>query len=160
MNGRWRRYAALLSLLITAWLLWSGIYTPLLLGLGALSCVLSLYLAHRVGFFDEAFSLQVIPRLPRYWGWLLLEITKSSFDVARIILRRHPPISPTVVEFEAAPRGPVGQAILGNSITLTPGTLTLDVYKGRLRVHCLTQAGAKAVLSGEFNSRAAALTED
>ena len=160
MNRRWLRIVALLFLLPTAWLLWSGIYTPLLLGLGALSCVLSLYLAHRVGFFDEAFSLHVIPRLPRYWGWLLLEITKSSFDVACIILRRQPPISPTVVEFEAAPPGPVGQAILGNSITLTPGTLTLDIYESRLRVHCLTQAGAEALLSGEFNSRAAALTED
>ena len=160
MNGRWLRFAALLSLLIIAWILWSGIYTPLLLGLGAVSCVLSCYLAQRIGFFDEVFSLQVIPRLPRYWGWLLLEITKSSFDVACLILRRQPPISPTVVEFEAAPRGPVGQAILGNSITLTPGTLTLDIYEGRLRVHCLTQAGAEALLSGEFNSRAATLTED
>ncbi len=160
MNGGWLRIAALLSLLVIAWILWSGIYTPLLLGLGALSCVLSLYLAHRIGFFDEVFSLQVIPRLPRYWSWLLLEITKSSFDVARIILCRQPPISPTVVEFEAAPPGPVGQAILGNSITLTPGTLTLDIYEGRLRVHCLTQAGANALLSGEFNRRAAALTED
>lgn len=160
MNRRWLRYAALLSLLITAWLLWSGIYTPLLLGLGALSCALSLYLAHRIGFFDEVFPLQVIPRLPRYWGWLLLEIAKSSFEVARIILSRHPPISPTVIEFEAAPRGSVGQVILGSSITLTPGTLTLDVSEGRIRVHCLTQAGAEALLSGEFNSRAAALTED
>jgi multicomponent Na+:H+ antiporter subunit E len=160
MNRPWPRYAALLLLLITAWVLWSGIYTPLLLGLGVLSCVLSLYLAHRVGFFDEAFSLRVIPQLPRYWGWLLLEIIKSSFDVARIILCRHPPISPTVVEFDAMPQGPVGQAILGNSITLTPGTLTLDVKNGRLRVHCLTQAGADALMSGEFNRRAAALTKD
>jgi len=160
MNGGWLRIAALLSLLVIAWILWSGIYTPLLLGLGALSCALSLYLAQRIGFFEEVFSLQVIPRLPRYWSWLLLEITKSSFDVARIILCRQPPISPTVVEFEAAPPGPVGQAILGNSITLTPGTLTLDIYEGRLRVHCLTQAGANALLSGEFNRRAAALTED
>lgn len=160
MNGGWLRIAALLSLLVIAWIMWSGIYTPLLLGLGALSCALSLYLAQRIGFFEEVFSLQVIPRLPRYWSWLLLEITKSSFDVARIILCRQPPISPTVVEFEAAPPGPVGQAILGNSITLTPGTLTLDIYEGRLRVHCLTQAGANALLSGEFNRRAAALTED
>ena len=160
MNGRWLRYSALLSLLITAWVLWSGIYTPLLLGLGSLSCVLSLYLARRIGFFDEVFSLLVIPHLPRYWGWLLIEITRSSLDVARIILSRQPPISPTVVEFDAAPRGPVGQAILGNSITLTPGTLTLDVHNGRLRVHCLTQSGAEALLSGEFNSRAAALTQD
>lgn len=154
------RFGALLFLLITAWLLWSGLYTSLLLGLGTLSCTLSLYLAHRVGYFDEVFSLQVIPRLPRYWAWLLVEIAKSSLDVTRIILHRNPPISPTVVEIEAAPRGPVGQAILGNSITLTPGTLTLDVHDGRITVHCLTQTGAQALESGEFNSRAAALTED
>ncbi len=160
MNKRWLRFGALLSLLVIAWLLWSGLYTPLLLGLGALSCILSLYLAHRIGFFNEVFSLQVIPRLPRYWGWLLLEIAKSSFEVTRIILHRKPPISPTVVEFDAAPQGPVGQAILGNSITLTPGTLTLDVHNGRLRVHCLTQKGADALLSGEFNRRAGALTKD
>jgi len=160
MNRRRHRFTALLLLLITAWLLWSGIYTPLLLGLGALSCALSLYLAHRIGFFDEVFSLQVIPRLPRYWAWLLPEIVKSSLDVARIILHRQLPISPTVVEFEAAPPGPVGQAILGNSITLTPGTVTLDVHNGRLRVHCLTREGADALLSGKFNGRAAALTED
>lgn len=160
MNRRWPRFSALLFLLITAWLLWSGLYTTLLLGLGALSCILSLYLAHRIGFFDEVFSLQVIPRLPRYWGWLLLEIARSSLEVTRIILHRKPPISPTVVEFEAAPRGPVGQAILGNSITLTPGTLTLDVHNGRLKVHCLTREGADALLSGEFNRHAGALTED
>ncbi len=151
---------ALLLVLATAWLLWSGIYTPLLLGLGALSCLLSLYLAHRIGFFDELFSLQVIPRLPRYWAWLLTEIVKSSFDVARIILHRQLPISPTVIEFESDPNGPVGQVILGNSITLSPGTVTLDVHDGRLRVHCLTRAGADALLSGEFNRRAAELTRN
>ena len=84
MNRPWLRFTALLSLLITVWVLWSGIYTPLLLGCGALFCVLSLYLAYRVGFFNEVFSLPVIPQLPRYWGWLLLEKTKSSLDAARI----------------------------------------------------------------------------
>ena len=160
MNERHFRIIALLFLLITAWLLWSGIYTPLLLGLGAVSSGISLYLAYRIGFFEEIFSLQVIPRLPRYWGWLLPEIVKSSIDVARIILHRQLPISPTVVEFDAAPNGPVGQAILGNSITLSPGTVTLDVHDGRLRVHCLTREGADALLSGEFNRRAAQLTKD
>ena len=86
MKRRWLRFSALLFLLVTAWLLWFGLYTTLLLGIGALSCILSLYLAHRVGFSNEVFSFQVIPQLPRYWGWLLLENTKSSLDVARIIL--------------------------------------------------------------------------
>lgn len=160
MNERRLRFAALLFLLITAWLLWSGIYTPLLLGLGAVSSGVSLYLAYRIDFFQDTFSLQVIPRLPRYWAWLLPEVVKSSIDVSRIILDRRLPISPVIVEFEAAPKGPVGQAILGNSITLSPGTVTLDVHDGRLRVHCLTREGADALLSGEFNRRAAQLTKD
>ena len=155
------RSAGLLVVLAIIWLLWSGIYSPLLIGLGLVSCTLSVHLAKRVGFFDrDVFSLHVMHRLPGYWLWLLGEIVKSSLDVARII--RHPrlPISPIVVEFESAPRGPVGQAILGNSITLTPGTLTLDIHDGRMRVHCLTQAGSEALLAGEFNRRAARLTED
>jgi len=140
------------------WLLWSGIYKPLVLGLGFLSCTLSVYLAHRLGFFKEVMPLHVIPLLPRYWGWLLVEIVKSSFMVARIILSPKLPISPTVVEFEAAPKGPIGQIILGNTITTSPGTVTLDVRNGRLRVHCLTRDIADELLSGQTNRRAAELT--
>ena len=106
------------------------------------------------------YSLHLGPRLPRYWAWLFLEITKSSFEVARVILKRELPISPAVVELPAAPMGPVGQAILGNSITLTPGTVTLDIAKGRLLVHCLTQQGADDLMSGELYRRAVALTCD
>jgi len=149
----------LMLVLIFAWLLWSGIYTPLLLSLGLGSCILTLYFAYRIHYFDrDVFSLHVIPRLPRYWGWLLVEIVKSSLTVARIILQRHMPISPTVVEFEADSTDAVSQVILGNSITLTPGAVTLDVHGGKLLVHCLTEDGAESLLAGEFNKRAAALT--
>jgi multicomponent Na+:H+ antiporter subunit E len=88
----------------------------------------------------------------------LIEIIKSSFDVAKIVLSPKLPISPTLIEFDAQPQGPIGQAILGNSITLSPGTVTLDVHDGRLQVHCLTREGAQALLSGDANRRAAALT--
>lgn len=82
------------------WVLWSGFYTPLILSLGAASCLVTLYVAHRIGFFrQEIFSLHIIPRLPGYWSWLLVEIAKSSLDVARIVLKRRLEISPTVVEF-------------------------------------------------------------
>lgn len=161
MTGRSRRAVALLLVLAVAWLLWSGLYKPLLLGLGVLSCLLSLYLANRMGSLDRSvFSLHLWPRLPGYWAWLLKEIATSSLSVARIVLDRQLPISPTVVEFDAAPTGPVGQAILGNAITLTPGTVTLDVHEGRLKVHCLTRAGADELLAGEMSRRAAALTDD
>jgi len=144
--------------LVAEWLIWSGIFKPLLLGLGAFSCVLSVYLAHRTGFFREVSGLHLTPRLPFYWASLAIEIVKSSIDVARIIVNPKLPISPTVIEMEAEPQGPVGQAILGNAITLSPGTITLDILDGRLQVHCLTHEGAQGLLSGDANHRAAALT--
>lgn len=149
----------LICVLMVAWLLWSGIYTPLLLALGLGSCILTLLYAHRVRYFDgDVFSLHLMPRLPRYWGWLMIEIVKSSVSVARIIIQRHMPINSTVVEIEAESPDAISQVILGNSITLTPGAVTLDVYDGKLLVHCLTADGAESLLSGEFSRRAAALT--
>ena len=65
--------------LAAAWLLWSGIYTPLLLGLGALSCLLTLYVRHRMGYVaTDALSLRFGIRLLRYWPWLAREVVKST----------------------------------------------------------------------------------
>ncbi|MDG1287720.1 MAG: Na+/H+ antiporter subunit E [Rickettsiales bacterium] len=145
----------LLILLAVSWLLWSGIYKPLLLGLGAFSCVLVLIVASRIGFFDKGvFSLHLGPRLPRYWIWLLKEIVISSLDVSRIVLSPSLPISPTVVKLKDTPDDPVGQAILGNAITLTPGTVTMDIVEGQMKVHCLTKDAAAAILAGEMSRRA------
>jgi multicomponent Na+:H+ antiporter subunit E len=151
--------AVLLLLLILAisWLLWSGLYKPMVLGLGAFSCALSAYMAHRMGFFRHQAVISLLPRLPAYWWWLLREIFASSLEVARVILQPSLPISPTVVTLQAKPESPVGQAILGNSITLSPGTFTLDIHEGQLLVHCLTREGARALQDGETNRRAAQL---
>ena len=94
-----------------------------------------------------------MPRLPGYWLWLLVEIVKSSIEVARLILKPSLPISPTVVELDAATDSEVGQVIFANSITLSPGTVTLDVDEGRTVVHCLTQEGAAALQNGEAQRR-------
>ena len=154
------RGMSLLVVLMLAWLLWSGIYKPILLFLGAFSCGLCLYLAHRTGFFKNVTGLHLLPRLPGYWWWLSKEIVKSSFEVARIVLSPKLEISPTVIQLDAEPEGPIGQVILGNAITLSPGTVTLDVYQGKLLVHCLTRKGADELRSGDTNSRTAALTTE
>ena len=151
---------ALGLILAAAWLLWSGLYKPLLLGLGALSVALSLWLAHRIGTFEETSPFAVVLRLPRLWGWLFIEIVKSSIDVARIVLDPRLPISPTVVEFKTSCKGPIGQAILGNSITLSPGTVTLDVHEDHVKVHCLTVEGARDIEGGELDRRVSAVTEE
>ncbi|MEP0202224.1 MAG: Na+/H+ antiporter subunit E [Halioglobus sp.] len=151
----------LLTLLLwfTAWLLWSGMFKPLLIGLGVVSCLLVLVLSRRMGFFkQEVFSLHLTWRLLPFWGWLGKELIIANLQVARVVLSRHMPISPTVIRLQALSSDPVGQAILGNSITLTPGTVTVDDHEGELLVHCLTQEGADALIEGDMNRRVAAVS--
>ena len=154
------RMLALLIPLAAAWLLWSGIYKPLLLGLGLFSCVLTIYIKHRMEYFQtEVFALQFGRRLIGYWLWLAKEVIKSSLDVARIIVSPSLPISPQVLTVKASSENPVDQATLANSITLTPGTLALDVHKGEITVHALTRAGADELRKNEMDQRILALRE-
>ncbi len=149
-----RPMLVLLLSLIAAWLLWSGLYKPLLLVLGAASCVLCFWLVRRMGYFDDRlFALRISLRLLRYWWWLGGQIVRSSLDVTRIVLDPKLPISPRIVDREAESPHPFDQVVLGNSITLTPGTLTIDVYRGVLKVHALTEDGAREILAGEMKRR-------
>ena len=155
------RILTLLVSLIAAWLLWSGLYKPLLLGLGAFSCFLVVYLSHRMGLTAaRVFTLGLLPRMLGFWGWLLKEIIKSNIEVARVILDPRLRMQPQIVEIDAESSLETGQAILGNSITLTPGTVTLDVYEGRLTVHCLTESSAESLRSGEMVRRVNAVMGD
>ncbi|MEJ2515816.1 MAG: Na+/H+ antiporter subunit E [Gammaproteobacteria bacterium] len=148
------RAAALAAVLATAWLLWSGLYKPLLLGLGAFSCALVVYASLRMRLLDySVFSARFGWRLLGYWGWLGKEVARSTMQVTRAVLSPSLPISPTVAELDAESRNRVDLAMLGNSITLTPGTLTIRIRDGRLMVHALTKEGAEEVMEGEMNRR-------
>jgi multicomponent Na+:H+ antiporter subunit E len=154
------RALALASVLVAAWLLWSGLYKPLLLALGAFSCALVIYISFRMQMFEySVFSLRFGWRLLGFWGWLGKEAVKSSLLVSRIVLSPRLPISPTMTEMDAKSRHPVDLATLGNCITLTPGTLTLRIRDGRLTVHALTREVADDLLDGEMNRRVARLRE-
>ena len=158
MTRPYARILILALLLIVAWVLWSGYLKPLLLGLGAVSCLLTIWIVRRMGYFDdETFAFDYDWRLLGFWAWLGGEVVKSSIDVARVVLRRRIDVEPQVVNLDGSALGPVDLALLGNSITLTPGTLTLDVHEGRLLVHALTPGGAAALQRGEMQRRVSAL---
>jgi len=158
MNKPYVRILILAVLLIAAWVLWSGYLKPLLLGLGALSCLLTVWIVRRMGYFDdENFAFHYDWRLIGFWAWLGREVVVSSIEVARVVLRRRLVVEPKVVNIDGSGLGPVDLALLGNSITLTPGTLTLDVHEDRLLVHALTAEGAAALERGEMQRRVAAL---
>jgi len=148
----------LLLILVLAWLFWSGLFTPLLLFVGALSCALTVYMVRRMGYFDtQLFTPRYMLRLVGYWGWLFLEVVRASIQVASVVLSPRLPVSPQVIEINAEELELIDQVVLGNSITLTPGTLALDVHDGKLLVHTLTCEGAYALREGEMKRRVASL---
>ena len=156
-----RRVLVLLAALVAAWLLWSGLYKPLLLFLGALSCLLTFLLVRRIDYFDdELYALRLSLDLLRYWIWLIGQIIRSSIDVSRIVLHPKLPISPRVIDVKAEAERPFYLVTLGNSITLTPGTLSIDVHDGVIKVHALTEAGASDLEAGEMNRRVAEIEKD
>ncbi|MFW6093925.1 MAG: Na+/H+ antiporter subunit E [Pseudomonadota bacterium] len=158
MTPRWRMVVAVM-LLFLVWLGWSGHLEPLLLLLGLASCVLVVGLSARMGTFDEESSwVRVVLRLPGFWAWIIGEVVRSNLEVAKLILGPRPRLSPTLVTLEADELDSLGQATLGNCITLTPGTVTLDDHQGELLVHCITQGNARELLQGEMKRRVAALT--
>jgi multicomponent Na+:H+ antiporter subunit E len=121
------------------WLLLSGHYEPLILGFGVFSSLLVTYLAMRMDREDRYdFPLILTPRLVLYWVWLIREILKSNFRVARIILTPRLPISPILVPFRACMKSDLARMIYANSITLTPGTITTGTEGDILRIHALT----------------------
>ncbi len=160
-RGPLLRAAIIATLLYIVWLLWSGLYKPLLLGLGVVSCALTVYVLRRMGYFShEAADTDVLrygPRLVGFWGWLGKEIVLSSLDVARQVLKPTIDVAPRTVRLNVEELDTLDQAVLGNSITLTPGTLTLDVHEGRMLVHALTRKSVSGLEQGEMYRRIRAL---
>ncbi|MEE4173691.1 MAG: Na+/H+ antiporter subunit E [Xanthomonadales bacterium] len=146
------RFLILAAALVVTWLVWSGLYKGLLLALGLFSVALVLWLCVRMGLFRRAvYALDLVPKLLGYWVRLLIDVVKSNFVVARIILSPSLPISPTMIELAPKLEGQVGLATMANSITLTPSTVTLDVHDQILKVHCLTEASARAQLASDID---------
>jgi len=81
----------------------------------------------------------MLPRALRYTGWLIWEIVKSAWVVSKIILHPRLPISPTMVRFKPTQRTVVGLVTHANSITLTPGTITMQAEPDEFLVHSLTR---------------------
>lgn len=136
------------------WLLLSGLFTTLLLGLGVGSVIAVVWIAHRMDVIDhEGHPIHLTARAVFFWPWLLKKIIKANFDIARVIVSRKMPIDPTVIRVKATQETELGQVVYGNSITLTPGTVTIDIDKDIMTIHALTLDAAEGLMSGEMDRR-------
>jgi multicomponent Na+:H+ antiporter subunit E len=149
------RYGISLTIsLFSIWLLWSGHYTPLLIILGFICCLSVVLIVNRMDILDaESQPVHLIFKLTRYIPWLLGQIVMANVQVARIVLHPRLPISPIVFKINTSQHTDLGSAIHANSITLTPGTVSLRVDATSIEIHALTQGFADAVHQGEMDRR-------
>jgi multicomponent Na+:H+ antiporter subunit E len=141
--------------LFAFWLLLSGHYTPFLLMAGLGSALAVTWFADRMmAVLDrEGHPVHLGIGALVYWPWLLLEIAKAAWDVTKRILNPSLPITPTLIRVKANQKTDVGRVIYANSITLTPGTISMVMEDDEILVHALTREGAEGLQSGDMDSR-------
>jgi multicomponent Na+:H+ antiporter subunit E len=143
------------------WLLLSGIYQPLIISFGIASSLLVAWIAHRMDVIDhEGFPIHLGTKAVTYWPWLIWEIIKANIDVAAIIIKPKLPITPTMFSSHASQKTEVGQVTYANSITLTPGTISVGIADGMVEVHALTSQSADDVITGRMDKRVSQIEGD
>ena len=143
---------SLTASLMLFWMLISGDFGLLNLVLGLASALLVVAISRRMDVVDqESQPLNLSARLPVYWAWLAGKVIKSNLDVTRAIWTPGKSISPTMVRLKLSQQTALGKVIYANSITLTPGTVTLAIEDHEILVHALTRADAALLETGEMD---------
>ena len=150
-------------LMMALWFVMSGQTEPKFLILGALSsiliasvCLRTLTMRGTRSDRDYYLLAANIPRYIAYFAWLLVQIAKSAVYVARVSVLSLSEVEPSIAWFRADYDNPAARSMLANSITLTPGTITIDITEdGVYSVHALTQELREGLLDGSMQAKVA-----
>ncbi len=142
--------------MVVFWLLLSGYFKINLLVLGVISIAITLYFSVKMRVLrhqGQEIYFPLIKIIP-YWSWLFVEIIKSNIQVAKMILNPSMPIKPLLKVIPTDQKTEVGRVIFANSITLTPGTVAINIsHDGDLIVHALHEDSIAELEEGEMNRR-------
>ena len=142
-----------ISLFGIFWLIFSGVYEPLILALGvvsvltvtAMNSLLKMTVVYKGNFSYKKFFVFYLP-------WILKEIVVSGIKTSSLILGFRK-FKTNAKKIKASQKTSLGTVIYGNSITLTPGTLTVEVDNGNLFVHALCDSSLDELEVGEMDKR-------
>ena len=163
-NDRKKRFIPILLTFIISlatWLILSGQFDSFHIALGIVSSFIVAYLSGDLMFqnpIQKGFITRTI-RFVIYIPWLMVQIFIANLHILKIVFHSNPSavIDPKIVKFNSRLSGQMPLFILGNSITLTPGTVTIFVNVfGTYTVHAIDRQSAEA-LPGEMESRIAAI---
>ena len=149
------RWFTLLALLLAFWAGLSGeLTTPLLVGFGLVTTTLVTWLAVRKDLLVADLTAGTLLRIAfLYMPWLVGQILVANLRVIRLVWSRDLPIDPRLTDVPTTLRTGLGRATFANSITLTPGTVTVDLKQEHLVVHALTADDAAGAQDGSMEAR-------
>jgi multicomponent Na+:H+ antiporter subunit E len=145
------------------WIVLSGRFQPKYVVLGLVCTLLVTFFtmdlvqplipSARPRHHERFSSLRAAGRFFAYCGWLFWSIVQSNLQVAYIVMQPKMNVRPGLLCFRTKLRSQTGHIILANSITLTPGTITVDFKDGIYTVHALAPEAAESLLSANMQSR-------
>ena len=150
-------------ILFGLWLLLSGKYDWFHMSLGVISAFIVTVLQLRINkylYYQKKIAQENSlswSRLLFYIPWLIWQIILASLQVAYVVLHPRMPINPSLLKFKTKLPNIAARVILGNSITLTPGTLTINITDDEFLVHALMDASQSGIVDGSLPKQVAKL---
>ena len=144
------RRVPLILLLLLFWIVVTASFSFVNIILGIVCSCLTVVMAWLVlgRRLIESVPLRVLARFPFFAAILIWKIIKANINVALIVMNPQLPINPRIVRVKTALKGDLERTIFANSITLTPGTVTIDVQDDVFYVHCLATHHQRGLLEG------------
>jgi multicomponent Na+:H+ antiporter subunit E len=155
------------AILFAFWLVLSGHYQIRYIAMGAFAAGLVTFLTSDLVYpatrLDKGRAIPTSAiflnwrNFLAYIPWLLYSIVKANIDVALLILNPRLPVAPALLQFRTNLKRNISRVTLANSITLTPGTVTIDLKDGQYVVHALEPRLAGSLLSGQMQNKVAGI---
>ena len=149
------RFIGTFIILFALWILFSGHFDSIHLVLGVISSLIVTFIMAPVMFpsFGTVRIVKYSLRFLAYLPWLTGQIFMANIDIVYRVLHPKMPINPRTITFSTGLRTDIGKLVLGNSITLTPGTITMNIEGAKFTVHAIADESAKSLLNGEMRKR-------
>ncbi len=148
--------------MLAFWVIMSGMFDGFHLSLGVVSCLLVAHFSHELLFPDPPGPgfLRHLAGMLLYVPWLFWQILVANLQVSYIVLhpRMRELIDPSLFRFKTTLKRPISKVTFAQSITLTPGTITVNIHDDEFTVYALTRSAAES-LPGEMERRIAAALE-
>lgn len=149
----------LFAVLFVTWYIFSGISTPQFIIYGVISSAMAALLALRMNVVDnEAYPFHLALSAPIYWLWLLKEVVIAGLNVTRLVWTPENNSSPCFAWLPITQDNDLGRTIHANSLTLSPGTVCVDIEQKRVFIHVLEKHSIAELEEGTMDRLVTRLT--